>query len=193
MSGRPTASRRGSADERAEGEQDLLAKIAEMPEPDRAMAKRIHAIVTASAPDLEPKTYYGMPAYAKDGKTICFFKPASKFKVRYATFGFEQDARLDDGDNVAGVLRAHRADGRRRGADRRAREESSGEAEDPPGVPPVATADSHDLIRVHGARVNNLKDISVEIPKRRLTVFTGVPAPARARWSSARSPPSRSG
>jgi uncharacterized protein YdhG (YjbR/CyaY superfamily) len=92
-----TTSRRGSAEERAEGERDLLAKIAEMPEHDRAMAKRIHAIVMASAPSLAPKTYYGMPAYALDGKTVCFFKPASKFKERYATFGFEQRAGLDDG------------------------------------------------------------------------------------------------
>lgn len=94
---RKAASRRGSVDERAEGERDLLEKIAGMPEHDRAMAERIHQIVTASAPGLSPKTYYGMPAYARDGKTVCFFKPASKFKERYATFGFEQRAGLDDG------------------------------------------------------------------------------------------------
>ena len=94
---RKSAARRGPADERAEGERDVLAKIADMPEPDRAMAERIHAIVTSSAPSLVPRTYYGMPAYAKDGKTICFFKPKSKFKERYATFGFEQRASLDDG------------------------------------------------------------------------------------------------
>jgi uncharacterized protein YdhG (YjbR/CyaY superfamily) len=94
---RKAASRRGSADERAEGESDVRAKIAEMPEPDRAMAERIHEIVTAAAPDLVPRTYYGMPAYAKDGKVICFFQAASKFKVRYATFGFQPDAHLDDG------------------------------------------------------------------------------------------------
>ena len=83
---------------REDGERDLLAKIAEMPEPDRGMAERIHALVTAAAPTLAPKTYYGMPAYADpEGKTVCFFKPASKFKERYATFGFEQAARLDDG------------------------------------------------------------------------------------------------
>jgi uncharacterized protein YdhG (YjbR/CyaY superfamily) len=82
---------------RADGERDLLAKIKEMPKPDRVMAERIHAIVTATAPDLAPRTWYGMPAYAKDGKLICFFQPASKFKARYATFGFENDAKLDDG------------------------------------------------------------------------------------------------
>ena len=80
---------------RADGERALLAKIAEMSEPDRTMAERIHAIVTANAPDLWPKTWYGMPAYAKDGKVICFFQAASKFKVRYATFGFQPDANLD--------------------------------------------------------------------------------------------------
>jgi uncharacterized protein YdhG (YjbR/CyaY superfamily) len=94
---RKAASRRGSGDERAEGERDVQAKIAEMPQADRSMAKRIHAIVSASAPSLVPRTYYGMPAYAKDGKVICFFQPASKFKVRYATFGFQPDAKLDDG------------------------------------------------------------------------------------------------
>ena len=82
---------------RAEGESDLLAKVAEMPGPDRAMAKRLHAIVTASAPDLWPKTWYGMPAYAKDGKIVCFFQSAEKFKSRYATFGFTDQANLDDG------------------------------------------------------------------------------------------------
>jgi uncharacterized protein YdhG (YjbR/CyaY superfamily) len=81
----------------AEGERDLLAKIAEMPESDRVMAERIHAIVKASAPGLTPKTWYGMPAWAKDGKLICFFKAADKFKSRYATFGFEETAALDDG------------------------------------------------------------------------------------------------
>ena len=83
--------------DRAEGERDVLAKIAEMQEPDRAMAKRLHAIIKASAPDLWPKTWYGMPAYAKDGKIVCFFTPASKFNSRYATFGFNDDANLDDG------------------------------------------------------------------------------------------------
>jgi uncharacterized protein YdhG (YjbR/CyaY superfamily) len=84
--------------DRAAGEGDVLAKIAEMPEPDRAMAKRLHAVVKASAPALSPKTWYGMPAYAnKDGKIVCFFTPASKFKSRYATFGFNDDANLDEG------------------------------------------------------------------------------------------------
>jgi uncharacterized protein YdhG (YjbR/CyaY superfamily) len=84
--------------DKAAGERDVLAKIAEMPEPDRVMAERIHAIVKASAPALSPKTWYGMPAYAnKDGKLVCFFKAADKFKSRYATFGFEESANLDDG------------------------------------------------------------------------------------------------
>jgi uncharacterized protein YdhG (YjbR/CyaY superfamily) len=83
---------------REAGERDLLAKIAEMPESDRVMAERIHSIVKASAPALMPKTWYGMPAYAnEDGKVVCFFKSADKFKSRYATFGFEEDANLDDG------------------------------------------------------------------------------------------------
>jgi uncharacterized protein YdhG (YjbR/CyaY superfamily) len=82
---------------RAAGESDLLAKIAEMPEPDRAMAKRLHAIVTASAPHLWPKTWYGMPAYAKEGKVVCFFQSADKFNARYATFGFSDTANLDQG------------------------------------------------------------------------------------------------
>ena len=84
---------------RAEGERDLLAKIAEMPEPDQSMAQRLHEIITANAPSLMPKTWYGMPAYANaDGKIICFFQAASKFNVRYATFGFQPDAMLDDGN-----------------------------------------------------------------------------------------------
>lgn len=83
---------------KADGEQELLAKVAAMPEPDRSMAKRIHAIVTASAPNLSPGTWYGMPAYAnKEGKFVCFFKPASKFKARYATFEFNDAAHLDEG------------------------------------------------------------------------------------------------
>jgi len=84
--------------DRAAGETDLLAKIAEMPEPDRSMAARLHAIVTASAPALSPKTWYGMPAYARDDKVVCFFTPASKFNARYATFGFNDSASLDEGD-----------------------------------------------------------------------------------------------
>jgi len=88
-------SRRGA--DRAAGERDLLAKIAEMPETDRVMAERIHALVKASAPALMPRTWYGMPAYAMDGKIVCFFQAAQKFKTRYATFGFSDDAKLDDG------------------------------------------------------------------------------------------------
>jgi uncharacterized protein YdhG (YjbR/CyaY superfamily) len=83
--------------DREAGVADLLSKIAAMPEADRVLAERIHAIVTAAAPELDPKTWYGMPAYARDGKLICFFKAADKFKSRYATFGFEEDAHLDDG------------------------------------------------------------------------------------------------
>ena len=90
------AKRRGAA--RADGEQDVLAKIAEMPDSDRAMAEAIHAIVKASAPDLSPRTWYGMPAYADtEGKVVCFFTPAAKFKERYATLGFNSAAHLDDG------------------------------------------------------------------------------------------------
>jgi uncharacterized protein YdhG (YjbR/CyaY superfamily) len=95
---RKAAARRGSrADKAAEEEREVLAKIAEMPEPDRVMAERIHAIIKASAPALSPKTWYGMPAYAKDGKVVCFFTAADKFKSRYATFGFNDDANLDEG------------------------------------------------------------------------------------------------
>jgi uncharacterized protein YdhG (YjbR/CyaY superfamily) len=89
--------RRGPRAGKADGERDVLAKIAEMPEPDRAMAERLHAIIKASAPALSPKTWYGMPAYAKDGKVVCYFTPASKFKERYATFGFNATANLDEG------------------------------------------------------------------------------------------------
>jgi uncharacterized protein YdhG (YjbR/CyaY superfamily) len=87
------AARAGKAD----GESDVLAKIAEMPEPDRAMAERLHAIIRASAPALSPKTWYGMPAYARDGNVVCFFQSAQKFKTRYATFGFSDKANLDEG------------------------------------------------------------------------------------------------
>jgi uncharacterized protein YdhG (YjbR/CyaY superfamily) len=90
--------RRGPrADKAAEEERAVLAKIAELPEPDRAMGERLHAIIKASAPALSPKLWYGMPAYAKDGKVVCYFTPASKFKERYATFGFNAEANLDDG------------------------------------------------------------------------------------------------
>ena len=95
---RKATSRRGKGDDRAEGEREIRDKIAEMPADDRAMAERIHALVTDAAPSLLPKTYYGMPAYAKDGKVICFFQTKSKFKVRYSTFGFQPDARIDDGE-----------------------------------------------------------------------------------------------
>jgi len=85
--------------DRAAGESDLLAAIAKMKEPDRSMAKRLHEIITASAPALMPKTWYGMPAYANtDGKVVCFFQAASKFNTRYATFGFQHDANLDEGN-----------------------------------------------------------------------------------------------
>lgn len=83
--------------DKADGESALLAKIAQMPEPDRTMAKRLHAIIKASAPNLLPKTWYGMPAYAKDGKVVCFFQSADKFKARYATLGFSDTAALDEG------------------------------------------------------------------------------------------------
>jgi uncharacterized protein YdhG (YjbR/CyaY superfamily) len=82
---------------KADGERDVLAKIAEMPGPDRAMGERLHAIVKASAPDLSPKTWYGMPAYAKDDKIVCFFQSAEKFEARYATLGFNDEANLDEG------------------------------------------------------------------------------------------------
>ncbi len=87
----------GAKSGKADGEGDVLAKIAEMPEPDRAMATRLHAIIKASAPGLSPRTWYGMPAYARDGKVVCFFQSAAKFKSRYATFGFNDAANLDEG------------------------------------------------------------------------------------------------
>ena len=92
-----SARRSGSKTAKADGEADLLAKIAEMEGGDRVLAERLHAIVKATAPDIESKTWYGMPAYAKDGKVVCFFKPAKKFKVRYAELGFNDAAKLDDG------------------------------------------------------------------------------------------------
>jgi uncharacterized protein YdhG (YjbR/CyaY superfamily) len=92
-----TEARRGAKKGKADGESAVLAKIAEMPESDRAMAKRLHAIVKATAPSLSPKTWYGMPAYAKDGKVVCFFQSAQKFKSRYATVGFSDEANLDEG------------------------------------------------------------------------------------------------
>ncbi|SRR6266545_4774614 len=89
--------RRGPRADKADGESDVLAKTAEMPAPDRAMAERLHAIIKASAPALSPKTWYGMPAYARDGKVVCFFQSAHKFKTRYATLGFSDKANLDEG------------------------------------------------------------------------------------------------
>ena len=107
VTGKFTAEERAAMKERAQelkaakskeaGERALLAKIAEMPEPDRAMAKRLHAIITKSAPSLWPKTWYGMPAYAKEDKIVCFFQSAEKFKSRYATFGFSDEANIDEG------------------------------------------------------------------------------------------------
>lgn len=92
------ASRRGKRGGREAGEADLLAKIAELPEPDKSLAERLHALITAIAPDLAPRTWYGMPAYAKDGQVVCFFQAASKFGARYATLGFNDTAALDDGE-----------------------------------------------------------------------------------------------
>jgi uncharacterized protein YdhG (YjbR/CyaY superfamily) len=90
--------RRRQSSGKADGEREVLTKIAEMAKPDRMMAERLHAIVKSSAPNLSPKTWYGMPAYAKDGNVICFFQSAQKFKSRYSTFGFQPAAHLDDGD-----------------------------------------------------------------------------------------------
>jgi uncharacterized protein YdhG (YjbR/CyaY superfamily) len=106
------AEERASKD-RAQGERDLLAAIEAMGAPDRAMAERIHAIVTATAPGLWPKTWYGMPAYARDGKVVCFFKAAEKFKTRYATLGFEEAAALDEGSmwpNSYAITKLSKAD-----------------------------------------------------------------------------------
>ncbi len=91
------AARRGPRAGKADGESDVLAKIAEMPEPDRVMAERLHALIKATAPGLAPRTWYGMPAYAKDGKVVCFFQSAQKFKTRYAMLGFSDQANLDQG------------------------------------------------------------------------------------------------
>ena len=111
------AEARGS--KKADGESDVLAKIAEMPGPDRTMAKKLQAIIKASAPDLSPKTWYGMPAYAKDDKVVCFFRPAYKFKDRYATFGFTDKANLDQGDmwpTAFALKKLSAADGKKIGA-----------------------------------------------------------------------------
>ena len=91
------AARRGGRADKADGENDVLAKIAEMSDADRALAERLHVLIKASAPDLAPRTWYGMPAYARDGQVVCFFQPAQKFKSRYATLGFSDKAHLDDG------------------------------------------------------------------------------------------------
>jgi uncharacterized protein YdhG (YjbR/CyaY superfamily) len=90
--------RRGRGTDKTDGESDVLAKIAALPQPDRAMAERLHAIIKANAPTLSPRTWYGMPAYAKDGNVVCFFQSAQKFKTRYATLGFSDKAHLDEGD-----------------------------------------------------------------------------------------------
>ena len=92
-----TAARRSPRAAKADGESDVLEKIAELQEADRALAEQVHAIIKASAPDLSPRTWYGMPAYAKGGKVVCFFQPAQKFKTRYATLGFNDPAHLDEG------------------------------------------------------------------------------------------------
>jgi hypothetical protein len=91
------AGRRGSRADKADGESEVLAKIAEMQEPDRVLGERVHALIKASAPDLSPRLWYGMPAYAKDGKIVCHFQPAQKFKTRYATLAFSDAANLDEG------------------------------------------------------------------------------------------------
>lgn len=91
------AARRGPRADKADGESAVLAKIAEMPEPDQSMARRLHALILTSAPDLAPRLWYGMPAYAKDGRVVCFFQGASKFNTRYSTLGFSDQARLDEG------------------------------------------------------------------------------------------------
>jgi uncharacterized protein YdhG (YjbR/CyaY superfamily) len=95
---RKRQAKRSPAEERAEGEKEVLAKIAEMPADDRKIATRIHEIVAAQAPAFVPRTFYGMPAYAKDGKVVCFFQSKAKFKVRYSTFGFQPDATIDVGE-----------------------------------------------------------------------------------------------
>ena len=108
--------RRGPNAKKADGEEDVLAKIAEMPEPDRVMAERLHAIIKASAPALSPKTWYGMPAYARDGNVVCFFQSSHKFKTRYSTFGFSDKAKLDEGTvwPVAFALKELTAEGEAR-------------------------------------------------------------------------------
>ena len=123
---RKKAAKRSPEEQRVEGEADVQAKIAEMPDEDRALAARIHEIVTTTVPDLVPRTFYGMPAYAKDGKVVCFFQAKAKFKVRYSTLGFQHDARLDEGADLAGRLRRDEPDPGGREADRRAGQEGCG-------------------------------------------------------------------
>ena len=114
----------GPRADKADGESAVLAEIAAMPEPDRAIGERLHAIIKASAPALSPRLWYGMPAYARDGKVVCFFQSAHKFKTRYATFGFMRRGEPRRRRHVADSLRAEGVDCRRRGKDRRPREES---------------------------------------------------------------------
>ncbi len=116
---RKKAAKRSPEEQRSEGEADVQAKIAEMAEDDRAIAARIHELVLAAAPGLVPRTFYGMPAYARDGKVICFFQAKSKFKVRYSTLGFQPDARLDEAEMwpVAYALTSLTAAGEKRIAD----------------------------------------------------------------------------
>ncbi len=123
---RKKAAKLSPEEARAQGEDDVQAKIAEMAEDDRAIAARIHELVRATAPDLVPRTFSGMPAYAKDGKGICFFQAKSKFKVRYSTLGFQPDARLDEEEMWPGCLCPDEPDGGGREADRRPRHEGRG-------------------------------------------------------------------
>ena len=109
---------------KADGEHDVLEKIAEMPEPDRALAERLHALIKANAPELSPKTWYGMPAYARDGKVVCFFQSAAKFKARYATLGFSDEARLDGGSMWPTAFALTAVDGGCGGGGHRARSAS---------------------------------------------------------------------
>ena len=120
---RKRAAKLSPEEARAAGEADVQAKIAELADDDRAIAARVHEIVRSAAPHLVPRTFYGMPAYARDGKVICFFQAKSKFKVRYSTLGFQPDARLDEAADVAGRLRAREPDAGERAADRRAGQE----------------------------------------------------------------------
>ncbi len=117
------ASRPSQPQEKVDGETAVLATIAAMPESDRVLGERLHAIIMAAAPALTPRLWYGMPAYARSGKVVCFFQGAGKFKTRYATLGFMHEANLDDGAHVADRLRSEGVDGRRGSQDRRPREE----------------------------------------------------------------------